>query len=111
VTSGKLDRLFAFDEPVRTGNDAGGSRSGWNELFKAWAEVRYVRGGESAQAGGLSVAATFKIRVRSTANTRALTGAHTMRDPQDETRFNIREIDALSDRAYVWLVVQAGVAD
>lgn len=110
MSAAKMDRLMAFDAPVRQDNGAGGTRTGWAEAFKAWAEVIYRRGGETAQGGGESVEAVFKVRLRASASARALSGEHTMRDPQTGARYNIREIDALSDRDHVWLVVEGGVA-
>lgn len=110
MSAAKMDRLMAFDAPQRQDNGAGGTRPGWTEAFKAWAAVIYRRGGEDEHGGGQSVEAMFKVKLRASAKTRALTGAHTMRDPQTDVRYNIREIDALSDRAHVWLVVEGGVA-
>jgi head-tail adaptor len=108
--AGKLDRPVAFDAPVRTSNEAGGSRTSWSQVFAAWAEFRFQRGGEAAQSGGLQLGASFKIRLRSTALSRALTGEHTMRDLQTGVRYNLRQIDAVSDRAHVWIVAEAGGA-
>jgi len=89
---------------------AGGASVDWVPAFTAWAEFRYQRGGEREQAGGLAATARYKVRLRSTPDARALTGQHTMRDLQTGMRYNLREIDALSDRAHVWLVAEAGVA-
>lgn len=108
--AGTLDRFVAFDRPVRASNGAGGSRTGWTELFEAYAEFRYQAGGEEDQGGGLSVAARFKVRIHSHAQSRALSGEDTLRDVVTGDRYNIRQIDAVSDPAFVWLVAEAGVA-
>jgi len=110
VSAGEMDRLVAFDRRTEVPNGAGGSRPGWDEVFQAWGSVRYQRGAESEDAGGQSVSARFKLRIYNTPGARALTGQHSMRDVETGARFNIREIDALSDRAFVWLTVESGVA-
>jgi len=69
-----------------------------------------VTEGEGEESGALSVAATYKVRLHSSAQARALTGQDRMVDAETAQVFNIREIDAVSDRAHVWLVVQGGVA-
>lgn len=110
MSAARLDRAMVFEAPVRADNGAGGARTGWREVFRAFCEVRYQRGREDEQAGGLAATARYKVRLRSTPDARALTGQHTMRDLQSGMRYNLREIDALSDRAHVWLVAEAGVA-
>lgn len=110
MSAGKMDRLVAFDRRTEVPNGAGGSRPGFEEQFRAWAKVVYQRGGEGEQGGGLSVSARFKVRIYKTPSARGLTGQHTMRDLETATRFNIREIDTISDPAFVWLVAESGVA-
>lgn len=110
AAAGRMTRRVAFDAPARSSNGAGGARTGWTELFQAWAEFRYQRGGEEDQGGGLAVTARFKVRIHSHAAACALSGEDTMRDLGTNTRFNIREIDVLSDPAFVWLVAESGVA-
>ena len=105
-----MDRLVAFDRRTTVPNGAGGSQPGWEEVFQAWGRVRYQRGSEGEEAGGQSVSARFKVRIYNTPTARGLTGQNSMRDLETGTRFNIREVDALSDQAFVWLIVESGVA-
>lgn len=74
------------------------------------AEFRYQRGGEAVQAGGLTGTASFKVRVRSSTLTRALTVEAKMRDVRRGREYQVREVDAITHRSCVWLVVEHGVA-
>lgn len=105
-----MDRLVAFDRRTSVPNGAGGSRPGFEEVFRAWAEFRYQRGAEGEEGGGQEVSARFKVRIYASAQSRALTGQNALRDLETGVRYNIREVDAISDRAHVWLIAESGVA-
>lgn len=120
--AGARDRLLAFDAKVETEDGYGGWSVAWSQQFMAWGEVIYRRGGEEMQAAAQTATSTFKIRIPSDPASRALTGEYRMRTvdvglPSGETgdalpgaRYNLREVDALSDSAHVWVVAEAGVA-
>lgn len=100
----------AFDRKVETADALGGRSVSWSEIFACAAEFRYQRGGESVEAGALTGQATFKVRVRASEATRGLTADDRLRDVRRDVIYNIREVDAVSDRASVWLVAESGVA-
>lgn len=110
VSAGKLRERVAFDAEQRIPDGSGGQKVEWVEAFSCAAEIRYERGKEAVQAGGLTGTASFKVKVRSSSKTRALTTDHRMRDVRRGLAFNLREVDAISDRAWVWLVAESGVA-
>lgn len=110
MTAGRLNERVAFDTEQATPDGYGGEDRAWVEAFSCAAEIRYQRGKEAVDAGGLTGSASFKVRVRSSIQTRALTVDHRMRDARRGVAYNIREVDAITDRAWVWLSVESGVA-
>lgn len=108
--AGALREAVGFDAKVTVPDGYGGEDVTWTEAFTARAEFRYERGREAVQAGGLTGTAVFKVRIGSHAAARALTVAHRMRDTRRGVAYNIREVDAVTDRANVWLIVESGVA-
>lgn len=109
-SAGQLRHSVAFDAEQVTPDGYGGEDRTWVEAFACAAEIRYQRGKEAVEAGGLTGTASFKVRVRSSSQTRALTTDHRMRDVRRGVAYNIREVDAITDRAWVWLAVESGVS-
>jgi SPP1 family predicted phage head-tail adaptor len=110
MRAGLLRERVAFDAEQTAPDGSGGQVRSWVEAFTCAAEIRYERGKEAVEAGGLTGTASFKVRVRSNTQSRALTTEHRMRDVRRGLAFNVREVDAITDRASVWLVVESGVA-
>jgi len=110
LQAGKLREAVAFDRKTKTADGYGGFDVAWQEQFSARAEFRYERGREAVEAGAVTGQAVFKVRVRSSIKSRAITADDRMRDTRRQVTYNIREVDAVSDRANVWLVVESGVA-
>lgn len=122
MNGGRLTERPAFDLPVRTPDGSGGTIRTWSHQCTTWAEFIYGSGSEVMNAARLQGRFTLKVRVRSSADTRRITVEWRMRDPRrglpggepgdvlPGTRYNIREVDAVTDRAWVYLVVEAGVA-
>lgn len=108
--AGVLRERVAFDVAVETPDGSGGMERTWSEVAERAAEFRYERGREAVQAGGLTGSAVFKVCVRSDEVTRGLTTAHRMRDVRRGVIYNLREVDSITDRAWVWLGVENGVA-
>ena len=108
--AGFVNRV-AFDAEVRTKDEYGGAIIEWTPVTPPLsAEFRYERGREAEQAGAQTGTASFKVRLRSNPTTRALTPAHRMRDVLRGVAYNVREVDPISDRAFVWIVAESGVA-
>lgn len=111
------DRV-AFDRPVTSPDGAGGTLAGWVKVHECGAEFIYSRGSEAVDAARLQGRAIYKIRLRSTSTTRDLTTDHRMRDlrrgAQDGefpgVAYQVREVDPITDRRWVFLVVESGVA-
>ncbi|MFQ6550499.1 head-tail adaptor protein [Aestuariibius sp. 2305UL40-4] len=100
----------AFDAGVKVPDGYGGDEVSWQEAFRTRAEFRYESGRESVDGGGLTGTAVFKVRIRTQVSAEGLTMDHRMRDLIRGIAFNIREIDRVTDRLFIWLVVEKGVA-
>lgn len=112
VTSGTAGQLahVAFDTPRYQPDGAGGEDRIWVEQFRARARISYARGSEAIEAARLQGRAVYKVRLRGSTESRAVTTDWAMRDLRGGAVFNIREVDGLTDRRWVYLVVETGVA-
>lgn len=107
---GGLIEAVAFDSPTGSGDVYGGAVGGWTAQFTDRADFFYERGREADQAGHVTGTASFKVKLRSHAASRAITTEYRMRDTRRSVSYNVREVDAISDRHWVWLRVESGVA-
>lgn len=111
------DRV-AFDAPSTLKDVSGGHVRSWDLRHECSAGFIYSRGSEAVQAARLEGRSIYKIKIRSCEAARAIQSDWRMRDlrrgdqsdPLPGTRYNIREVDAISDRRWVYLVVESGVA-
>lgn len=119
MTSGRhLTERFAFDSPTTDPDGFGGDQVGWAEQFSRAAQVIYSRGNESVEAARLAGRSIYKVKLRSDSGTRTITTDWRARDVRRGVLsgefpgvvYNIREADAITDRAWVYLVVESGVA-
>lgn len=108
--SGVLQESVAFDAPTVSTDEYGGQISGWTEQFRDRVQFIYQRGREAENAGRLTGSAVFKVKMRSSTKSREITPDYRMRDVRRGVAFNIREVDAISDRRWVWLMAESGVA-
>lgn len=100
----------AFDAPQEVADGRGGVDTTWAEQFTTHAEFRYERGKEAVEGGGLTGTATFKVKIRSFGQSRLVSTNYRMRDVRRGVAFNIREVDAITDPQWVWIVAESGVA-
>lgn len=102
-----------FDPPLETDDAHGGTETGWNEAagITRWCQLVYKSGSEGLEAARPSGRAIYKLRVRSSAATRAITTDWRARIVRRGIEFNIREVDPLDPaRRHVWIEVESGVA-
>lgn len=103
----------SFDYPVETPDGSGGTETGWSALpdsIERPAEFIYSGGGESVEASRLTGSFAFKVRIRNGAQSKTITSAWRMRDLKRGEIYNVREVDAVTNRAWVYLVVEGGAA-
>lgn len=120
--AGNLRERAAFDAFTGTPDGSGGEVRAWSQQFACWAEFIYSRGSEAVDAARLQGRSIYKVRLRSSSDSRAITTDWRMRDTRrgfpsgvsgdtlPGTRYNIREVDAITDPAWVFVVVEAGAA-
>lgn len=83
---------------------------GWQTQFSVRAAYRHLRGGEDVMAGRLQGRHTQIITVRASAQTRQITPEWRLVDARDGTVFNVRDVTLETDRLWVSILCERGVA-
>lgn len=110
MEAGKLDDRVAFDAPTGSVTATGGQVTGWTEQIAAvWANIRYLRGGETVIAARLTGRQPAVVTLRSSAAARAITTDWRMRDLRSGVVYAVRSIVRSDDRAYLELTCESGV--
>lgn len=115
-----LNESVAFERPV-SGNDGYGNKitSAWVEEYACRAEFIHSRGNEAVDAARLQGRSIYKIRIRQCDAARAITTDWRMIDERRATYnggvvqsgvYNIREIDQITDRQWIFIMAESGVA-
>lgn len=105
-----LNEAIALDSPTSNPDGSGGQEQGWTEQFTDRAGFVYQKGDEASQAGKKTGSAVFKIKMRQSNNSRSITTDWRLRDTRRSVAYNITEIDTVTDRHWVWLKAERGVA-
>lgn len=106
----KLRESVAFDEEVETPDGYGGFNRVWTQRHACRAEFIYSRGSEAVDAARLQGRSIYKVRVRQCDAAQAITTDYRMRDVRRGGEYQIREVDPVTDRQWVYVVVESGVA-
>jgi len=109
MRAGALTERVAFDEPTGGTDAFGGTTEAWTERHVCAAQWTHGKGDEGVQAAREAGRQAYKVRVRSSAATRAVTTDYRLRDTRRSTTWNIVDVDAVTDRAWVHLVVEGPV--
>ena len=104
--AGRLRESVAFDAPNGTADAFGGTSESFSNGNPVSAQMIYQKGDEAVQSARLAGRQVFKIKVRSSSTTRAVTTDHRMRDVRRGDVYNILEVDKITDRAWVWMQVE-----
>ena len=107
--AGDLRHRVAFDKRDRTNDGAGNWQTGFSEQFTRRAAFTYAGGSEAVMAARLEGRGVMRVRVRSCQQSRTIRQDWQMRDVRDGTVYAIKEVDAVTDRLWVYLVVERGV--
>ena len=110
MQGGRLFEAVALEDFTEVRDEYGGMTPDWLTLFETRAEFIYNRGSEAVQAGALTGTATFKVKLRSNIQSRAVTTNHRLRDIRRGMRYQIREVDSITDRRWIYLAVESGVS-
>ena len=113
-----LVESVAFDSPDGVTDALGGQTTAWSQAHACRATFLYQRGGEQVAAARLAGRRSFKIKVRSCVAARAVDETYRMRDLRrgplagvsgdtlPGERYNVVEVDAITDRAWVYIVIE-----
>lgn len=82
--------------------------TGWTNEFDAWAEEIQLRGGETVMAARLTNRHPQVLRIARNERSERITGE--WRATADGVEFNIRDITPSSDRRYLDILCERGVA-
>lgn len=112
IDAGRLDQRVRFEAPVASAGDGGGGVvDGFEARCTVWAAFFRPRGDEAVTAARLDGRHVVDVVVRSSSQTRPITTDWRMVDTRrPDDVFNIRFVDAVSDRAWVRLTAEKGVA-
>jgi head-tail adaptor len=110
VNIGEQTEDLVFEAEGNAADGYGGFSIAWLAHHRCYARMTYHRGGEAVDAARLQGRSIYKVRIRSCAAARAITTAFRMRDVRRGTIYNIREVDAISDRAWIYIIAESGVA-
>lgn len=91
------------------GNPVPGA-GGWKTQYSVRAAYRHLRGGEDVMAGRLQGRHTQVITVRASSQTRQITAGWRLIDARDGTLFNVRDVTHETDRQWISLLCERGVA-
>jgi head-tail adaptor len=106
----KLQESVSFDRPSGTPDSFGGKSVAWTEAHACRAEFIYSRGSEAVDAARLQGRSIYKVKIRQCDAAQSVTTDFRMRDVRRGVEYQIREVDAVTDRMWVYIVVESGVA-
>lgn len=112
-TYGALHDLVQFQPLVQVPDGSGGTVDGFDTgagAITAPAAFIYQRGSETVEAARLEGRSIYKIRIAQSQEARTITTTWRMLDLRRGQAYNIREVDAITDRHWVYLIAESGVA-
>lgn len=109
--AGSLQHIVAFEMRAAADDGYGNLVSGsFVEQFRRCAAFVYAGGGESVMAARLAGRSLVKVRLHSDAQTQAIKPDWRLRDVVTGSLYALREVDAITSRRWVYLIVESGVA-
>lgn len=108
--AGPLIELVAFDKRAPADDGYGNTVAAWTEQFQAQAAFVYLRGSETVMAARLENRQSLIVRIRQSDAARQVTADWQARDVRRGTVFAIHEVVEDVSRAWVDVLVEAGVA-
>ena len=107
--SGQLHSSITFSTITEVPDPHGGFELVLTD-FTVRADILYLRGGETVQAARLTGKQPVVVTVRRSSATAALSTADGMRDARTGTEYQIRAIVPSSDRQFMEITAESGVA-
>lgn len=109
-TAQELSHRVFFDERGDVEDEYGNTQSGFVERFEVWAALRPRGGSEAVVAARLEGRNVLGVYLRSTSQTRQIEADWRMRDKRTGEEYAVKIVDAVTDRSWVYLEVQTGIA-
>jgi len=110
MSAGGLSTRVVFDSPIETPDGYGGFDHGWSvppASYACWAAISFVQGTEAIADARLADPGKYRVTLRASTQSRAITTAWRMRNAATGQTFAITSIDIISSRRWVWLRVMA----
>jgi head-tail adaptor len=109
--AGRLNQRFTFERRVSQGDGAGNTVAAFVPVFTCAAARADLKGGETVMASRLEGRQPVVLRIRASAESRAVTTDWMARDARSGETFNIRSKSETGDRLYFDMLCEAGVAE
>lgn len=109
TTTGDLREVVELQNYVEVDDGYGGVIQTWETEITAPARIRTLKGGETVIAGRLAGTQTLVITVRYQPDMEDVTPAWRARNARSGTMYNIRSVTVDERKAFVDLLVEAGV--
>lgn len=108
--AGDLKERVAFDKRVDREDGLGNTVDEWEEQFSVRAGYMHLRGGEAVLASRLENRHPQVIRIRASIQSRLITADWRCRDTRTGDEFAIRDVTLTTDRKWVDVLCERGVA-
>jgi len=111
MAAGLLRNRVAFSKPVPSRQAGGVMTETWQPMHECWAQMIYQRGSEVIEAARLEGRSIYKVKIRACDPARAITTDYKMVDlHRGNLAYAVIEVDAITDRQWVYVVVEQGLA-
>ncbi|MBV7394558.1 head-tail adaptor protein [Mameliella sediminis] len=105
--AGSLRQRLAFEAPTVTRNDFGEDVAGpWEVQHETRGELIYQRGTDAVAAAREAGRQAVKIKLRTGTGARSIKVGWRARFLPAGTLWDVQEVDAVTGRAFVWVVVE-----
>lgn len=105
-----LPDAVAFDEPADSVGSGGKVTTTWGQRHACRAQFIYARGSEAVEAARRDGRSVYKVKIRTCTAARQIKQSWRMRDTRRGVSYNVIEVDAITDREWIYLVVESGKA-
>ncbi len=110
MDGGVLHEKVVFENEVEVDDGYGGKIITWAQQHVCRAQFIYHRGTEDVENARLQGQKVYKVKIRSCDTALTIEPDYRMTDARRGTIYNVREVDGVTDRAWVYLVVESGVS-
>ncbi len=106
----ELSHRISLSKRLDTDDGLGNTKGKFQEQFRLWAAFRSRGGSEAVVAARLEGRNTIGVYVRSSPQARTIDSTWRMTDVRSGESYAVKIVDSVTDRAWVYLEAQTGVA-